>query len=78
MHKTGATSDNVDTAEESAVALREDTSRTALELLKIFIDHKVKKKEEQVIRERDRERTKKHLFLIPSGAPSGSPSNDIL
>lgn len=59
MHKTGATSDNVDTAEESTIALREDTSRTVLELLKIFIDHKVKKKEEQVIRER--ERRKKHL-----------------
>lgn len=47
INKTGATGD-VDTAKESTIALREDTRRKTpigniLELLKIFLDHNIKK-----------------------------------
>lgn len=82
INKTGATGDNVDTAEESTIALRkrghkQDSARAP----EIFLDHKVKKRSTGHQREREREKKKKDFlkdFLIPSGAPSGSPSNDIL
>jgi len=65
MHKTGATSDNVDTAEESTIALREDTSRTVLELLKILLDHTVKKEEQSSEREREKKKHLKDFFFNP-------------
>ncbi len=62
INKTGATGDDVDTAEGSIIVLREDTRRTTPtgKFLKIFLDHKVKKR-----RSTERKRGREKYF--PSG-----------